>query len=134
MKKLIPVVLAMSLVLFFGCAKQQSSTTSGTETVEASKNVIVGDKGTTIVGYIISHMDQYDKGKLVYAFENAQPDVPFEWENQKAGTSYRFTYFSEHQDDKKCSMAEIYSGNKRLKACAEVRFEPDKGWIIKSQQ
>jgi hypothetical protein len=31
-------------------------------------------------------------------------------------------------------MAEIYSGNKRLKACADISFDPKRGWIIKSQQ
>ena len=133
MKRIIAAVLAISLILLLGCAKEMSPTVP--EKVAVKNNIVVGDKDSSILGYIIHHMDEYDREKLSYALENAQPDVPFEWKNDKAGTSYRYTVFSENSGKKKgCTMAEIYSGNKRLKACADISFDPERGWIIKSQQ
>lgn len=135
MRKLISVILAIGLLMLTGCGKQVSTATPASEKVEAGGNIVVADKSTSIVGYIISHMDNYDKDKLVDAFKNGQPGIPYEWENQKEGTLYRFTYTSKNPKNiGRCKSAEIYSGNKRLRSCAEVHFDPEKGWVIKTQQ
>jgi len=134
--KIIAAVLAVCVILLSGCGGKEASTgPAETGKVDPAKNIIVDEKGSSILGYIISHMDGYDKEQLSAALASAKPDIPYEWENEKAGTSYRFILFSEEMGKKKgCKTAEIYSGNKRLKACVEMRFDPEKGWIIKSQQ
>lgn len=135
MRKLIPVILAIGFLMLTGCVKQVTTVAPASQKSELRENILVEDAGSSIVGYIISHMDDYDKDKLIDAFKNGQPGIPYEWENQQAGTHYRFTYASKNPKNVgKCKSAEIYSGNKRLRSCAEVSFDPKVGWIIKTQQ
>lgn len=132
MKRFIAAVSAISLILLLGCGKEVG--TPGEGKVIASKNIVVDAIGSSMLGYIIAHMDAYDRDKLTYALENAKPDTPFEWENQEAGTGYRVTLFSEEGARKtECKMAEIHSTNKRLKACAEINYDPERGWVLKAQ-
>lgn len=133
MKKILLTVLAISLVVVLGCGKEARP--PGQENVDASKNIVVVDSNhSTILGFIIGHMDQYDKEKLGYALEYANPNDPFEWENPQNKNKYRVTLFSKDVGEKKgCKMVEIFSAQKRLKACAEFRLDPEKGWLLKSQ-
>lgn len=132
MRRILLVVLAICLVLLFGCAKEVR--TPDKDKVDVSKNIIIDSIDSTILGYIFDHMDEYDKEKLSYALANAKPDIPYEWENPQAETSYRFTIYSEDAAKKEeCQKAEIYSAHKRLKACAEIRFDPERGWMLKPQ-
>lgn len=122
----------MSLIMLLGCGKEVSAPREGK--VAADGNIVVEAIGSSMLGYIIDHMEPYDRDKLIYAFENAKPDTPYEWENPDAGTGYRFTLFSEETAKKTgCTMAEIHSTHKRLKACAEIHHDPERGWVLKAQ-
>ena len=134
MKKVICAVLSVSLVVALGCANKAGM--QAKQEVGAQESIVILDEvHSTMLSYIVDHMDKYDKEKMVFAFEHANPNTPFEWENPQTGKKYHVIMYSgDVGKEKKCNNVEIFSAEKRLRACADIKKDPAKGWLMKSQK